>query len=171
MDTEPKAEERPRTSRPPAPPDVADVLVGLERSYWEAMKRKDADIAVLLTDDPVMLAGPDGASCVDHEALRRRWSAATWRLHDFVLSRPQVQLLTRDVALVTYRIREILTVDGERVSVDATDASTWVRRDGRWVCGLHVEAVHGDPFGRDHGMRSVWRDWWRQAVRALHPES
>ena len=32
---------------------------------------------------------------------------------------------------------------------DAADASTWVRRNGRWVCALHTESLKGDPFGRD----------------------
>jgi hypothetical protein len=29
------------------------------------------------------------------------------------------------------------------------DSSTWVRRNGRWLCALHTEAIAGDPFGRD----------------------
>jgi hypothetical protein len=27
--------------------------------------------------------------------------------------------------------------------------STWVRRNGGWVCALHTESILGDPFGRD----------------------
>ncbi len=41
-----------------------------------------------------------------------------------------------------------LKVDGEPVAFDAADTSTWVRRDGRWLCALHMESVAGDPFGR-----------------------
>jgi hypothetical protein len=33
--------------------------------------------------------------------------------------------------------------------LDAADSSTWVRRNGRWLCALHTEAILGDPFGRD----------------------
>jgi hypothetical protein len=33
--------------------------------------------------------------------------------------------------------------------VDAADSSTWVHRDGRWLCALHTEAIAGAPFGRD----------------------
>jgi hypothetical protein len=53
------------------------------------------------------------------------------------------------VALVGYKVHEDLTVDGKSVSLDAADTSTWVRRDGRWVCALHTESLLGDPFGRD----------------------
>jgi hypothetical protein len=46
-------------------------------------------------------------------------------------------------------VREQLTVDGNPLTLEAADASTWVRRDGRWVCALHTESIAGDPFGRD----------------------
>lgn len=58
-------------------------------------------------------------------------------------------MLGRDVAVLAYKVHEHLTVDGQPVSVDAADSSTWVRRDGRWVCALHSESIVGDPFGRD----------------------
>ena len=50
---------------------------------------------------------------------------------------------------LAYTVHEELTVDGEPVSHDATEASTWVRRDGQWLCAMHSESVKGDPFGRD----------------------
>jgi hypothetical protein len=63
--------------------------------------------------------------------------------------RPEVRLLGGDVAVLAYTVHEELTVEGKRVTLDAADASTWVRRDGRWVCALHTESLRGDPFGRD----------------------
>ena len=42
-----------------------------------------------------------------------------------------------------------LTVDGKPLTLEAADASTWVRRDGRWLCALHTESILGDSFGRD----------------------
>jgi hypothetical protein len=61
----------------------------------------------------------------------------------------QVRLLRDDVAIVAYQVYEELTVDGKPVTLDAADSSTWVRRNGRWLCALHTEAIAGDPFGRD----------------------
>jgi len=34
-------------------------------------------------------------------------------------------------------------------TLDAADASTWVKKDGRWLCALHTESLIGDPYGRD----------------------
>jgi hypothetical protein len=58
-------------------------------------------------------------------------------------------MLGNDVAIVAYDVHEDLTVDGKRVSLDAADTSTWVRRSGSWVCALHTESLRGDPYGRD----------------------
>jgi hypothetical protein len=61
----------------------------------------------------------------------------------------QVRAVTDDVAVVAYKVKEQLTVEGKPLTFEAADASTWVRRDGRWMCALHTEAIIGDPFGRD----------------------
>jgi hypothetical protein len=42
-----------------------------------------------------------------------------------------------------------VTVDGKTTSLDAADSSTWMKRDGRWRCALHTEAIAGDAWGRD----------------------
>ncbi len=71
-------------------------------------------------------------------------------LDDFELNDDvKVRLLREDVAVLAYKVHEELTVDGKSVKLDASDTSTWVRRDGRWFCALHTEAISGDPFGRD----------------------
>jgi hypothetical protein len=46
-------------------------------------------------------------------------------------------------------VKEEMTVDGKPVTIDAADASTWVRRNGKWRCAMHAESIKGDPFGRD----------------------
>jgi hypothetical protein len=73
------------------------------------------------------------------------WTLKEFRLVDDV----HVRFLGDDVAIVAYQVREELTVDGKSLTLEAADSSTWVRRDGRWVCALHTEAIAGDPFGRD----------------------
>ena len=54
-----------------------------------------------------------------------------------------------DAAVLAYTVHERVTVDGKSVTLDAADASTWVRRGGQWRCALHTESIQGDPFGRD----------------------
>jgi hypothetical protein len=60
-----------------------------------------------------------------------------------------VRLVHDDVAIVAYKVKESLTVDGKPLTLEAADSSTWVRSPGGWVCAMHTEAISGDPFGRD----------------------
>jgi len=129
---------------------VEQELLALERQYWQAIKDKDADTAVRLSDDPCIVTGAQGVGRLGSQALAGMMKAASYTLHDFRIGGDvQVRLLGDDVAVLAYDVHEELTVDGKRVALDAADASTWVRRDGRWVCALHTESLKGDPFGRD----------------------
>jgi len=133
---------------------VEDELVELEKQYWQALKDNDIDAAMRLTDDSCFVAGAQGVARLDKQKLSAMMKGASYTLKSFRLSDDvQVRLLRDDVAIVAYKVHEELTVDGQPVSLDAADASTWVRRDGKWVCALHTESISGDPFGRDRRPR------------------
>jgi hypothetical protein len=125
-------------------------LLELEKRYWQALKDSDVDTAIRLTDDPCIVTGAQGVGRLDRQTLAAMLKAAPYSLHRFELKDDaQVRLLSDDVAIVAYTVREELTVEGKPVTLEAADTSTWVRRDGGWVCALHTEAIAGDPFGRD----------------------
>ena len=125
-------------------------LVELETQYWQAIKDKDVDAAMELTDETCIVAGAQGAASVDRKSFAGILNSPTWKLNDFeFLGDVIAHAVTDDVAIVAYKVREQLTVDGKPLTLEAADASTWVRRDGRWLCALHTESVIGDSFGRD----------------------
>ena len=128
---------------------VESELLDLERQYWQAIKDRDVDTALRLTDDSCIVAGPSGVSRLDKPQLARMIREAPYQLDEFRLEDDaQVRMLDDDTAVLAYIVHEKLTVEGRPVILDAADASTWVRRDGQWVCALHSEALAGDPFGR-----------------------
>ena len=125
-------------------------LLDLERRYWQALKDKDVDAALELTDEPCLVTGASGVGKVDKQAYASMMENATWTIDDYSIGDDaQVRMLGDDTAVLAYTVREQLKVDGKPVSFDAADASTWVRRGGRWVCAMHSESILGDPFGRD----------------------
>jgi ketosteroid isomerase-like protein len=127
----------------------AEVLE-LEKRYWQALKDQDVDTAMRLTDDPCIVTGAQGIGSIDRKTLGEMLKSAAYTLNRFELKDgAEVRMLRDDVAIVAYQVHEELTVEGKPVTLDAADSSTWVRRDGRWVCALHTEAIAGDPFGRD----------------------
>lgn len=128
---------------------LATELLDLEKQYWQAMKEKDVDTAMRLTDEECIVTGAQGVARVSRQALSDMLKNAPYTLHSFELKDEQVHELKDDVAILAYNVHEELTVDGKPVKLDAADTSTWIRRDGRWRCALHTEAITGDPFGRD----------------------
>jgi ketosteroid isomerase-like protein len=132
------------------PTAIEKELLDLEKQYWQAIKDKDIDAAVRLTDEPSIVAGAQGVAQINREAFAAMMRGAKWTLHRFELGADaQVRLLKDDIAVVAYNVLEELTVEGKAVTVKAADTSTWVRRDGRWLCAVHTESLAGDPFGRD----------------------
>jgi ketosteroid isomerase-like protein len=129
---------------------IEDVLRGLEKRYWQALQDQDVDAALRLTDEPCIVTGAQGVGMIDRMTLASMMKDANYTLKRFELKEgAHVRLLRDDVAILAYQVHEELTVDGKPVSLDAADSSTWVRREGRWLCAMHTEALAGDPFGRD----------------------
>lgn len=125
-------------------------LLKLERQYWQGVKDKDIDACMRLTDDPCIIAGAQGIASVDRKTFTKIMQNAKYTLEEFELSDDvKVRAIGNDVAILAYKVREKLIVDGKPVTLEASDASTWVRKNGRWVCALHTESVLGDPYGRD----------------------
>jgi len=129
--------------------NVENELVELEKRYWTAIQDKDPVVALQLTHDPCIVTGAQGVASLDRDKLAMMTEGARWTLDDFELDDVQVQLVRDDVAIVAYKVKETLLVDGKPLTLEAADSSTWVRSNGRWLCALHTEAIAGDPFGRD----------------------
>ena len=124
-------------------------ILELENRYWETIKKRDVEAAIRLTEFPCLVAGASGVGRIDNETFTKMMSGAKWTLHDFEIKDAEVSMPNDDVALVAYKVHEDLTVDGEKVSMDASDTSVWVRRGDEWRCALHSESLAGDPYGRD----------------------
>ena len=124
-------------------------LLSLEKEYWKAIMDRDVQAAMRLTDDPCIVTGAQGVARINHQAFANMLQAGGWTLHSFELNEVQVRVLSEDTAILAYKVKEVLTVEGKNITLEASDSSTWVRREGNWVCALHTEALLGDPFGRD----------------------
>ena len=129
--------------------DLHKELMNVESQFWQCMKDKNIAKALEITNDPCMVAGAQGVAQIDKKTFARMMETGNWVLHEFDIFDAQVLQLSDDVAVIGYKVREKLTVDGKPVTMVAADASTWVKKNGRWLCALHSESVAGDPFGRD----------------------
>lgn len=129
---------------------IEQQLISLENKYWRAIKEKDLTTALSLTDEPCLVAGASGIGSLDRQSLANLMKAP-YTLESFEIYNEdaQARLLRDDVAILAYRIHQKLIIDGKPVSVDSADCSTWIRRNGQWLCALHSESIKGAPYGRD----------------------
>jgi ketosteroid isomerase-like protein len=138
-----------RTEAPGRSTTVEQELIELETQFWQAMKDGDVEAALELSDEPCIVAGAQGVAAIDKAQFAQMMDSDDWILDDFRLDGLQVRQLSEDVAVVAYQVHEDMTVEGKPLALDAAETSVWVRRDGRWLCAVHTEALTGDPFGRD----------------------
>jgi hypothetical protein len=135
---------RPTTSR------IDTEILDLERRYWEAMRTRDIPAAVSLTEFPCLIAGSSGVRSVDQATYEKLMADASWRIKEVEIEDgAELRQLTEDVAVILYRVREEMIVEGAPVTLRAVDSSVWVRRAGGWRCAVHTESVAGGGFGRD----------------------
>lgn len=125
-------------------------IIGLEQKFWDAMKSKDVKTIESLSDDICVLAGPQGASKFKKSDFSNIMNQQSYELVDFKFQDDwQVSVLNDETAVIAYQIEENLTVEGKPITLSAAESSTWIKKDGKWVCSLHTESILGDPFGRD----------------------
>ena len=76
-------------------------LVDMERQYWQAIKDKDVDAAMELTDSTCVVAGASGVASINRKAFAAMLKGPNWTLNEFeFVSDVQVRALTDDVAVV-----------------------------------------------------------------------
>lgn len=124
-------------------------IIDLENRFWKTMIDKDVETATAMMADKSIVTGAQGAATIDNQAFGKMMQEGKWTLESYTFSDVQVEFPTPDVAIIGYKVSEKLILDGEPLTMEAADASTWIKRDGKWQCALHTESVLGDPFGRD----------------------
>ena len=123
-------------------------IIDLETRFWSALRDGDASAITQLTAEQCIVTGAQGVGKLTNKQIAGMMQGAEWKLHSFAFSDVQVLEVRDDVAVIAYKVSEDLTVEGKKLTLKASDASTWVKRNGRWACVLHTESVEGDPFGR-----------------------
>jgi hypothetical protein len=124
-------------------------ILALENRFWQSMIDKDTDAGAGLIADRSIVTGAQGVNGVDKKTFKKMMEMGDWTLHSYEFTDVKVEPVTKDVVVIAYKVREDLTVEGKKLTMEAADASTWVRDGGEWLCALHTESVLGDPYGRD----------------------
>jgi ketosteroid isomerase-like protein len=128
---------------------IEEQIKQAEQDYWQAMKDKDVEGCLTLSDFPTIIAGAQGGVSIDEAMMRKMFDTADYTVEEFTLSDFVVRVVNEDCAIASYKASMRMTVDDAPIELDTAQMSTWLRRDGAWACAGHAEAILGDPFGRD----------------------
>ena len=124
-------------------------IEGLENQYMRAIQQNDAETALKLSDEVCIVVSAGGAMPVDRDGMKQMMEKPQYTLNDYKLSEVKFIAASDDVAVLAYKLQQHLTKDGKPLQLDTVNSSTWVRKNGSWVCSSHTETLQGDPWGQN----------------------
>jgi ketosteroid isomerase-like protein len=118
-----------------------DDIIKLERSYWDAMQRKDGSKTSELSADPALATGMNGVMRIAKSKMGQMTEEGKWTLESYEFDNIEVSSPTPDIAIIAYTVNQKITLDGKPKSFRAADSSTWVRGARGWECHAHSETI------------------------------
>jgi uncharacterized protein DUF4440 len=126
-------------------------IIDLETRFWQSMVDRDVEKSISMMPEQSVVTGAQGVATLKHDDYRAmsKQGEKLWTLKSFRFDKIQVTFPAENVAVIAYTVTEDMEVEGKKMTLQAADATTWVRTDGKWLAALHTESVLGDAFGRD----------------------
>ncbi len=121
-----------------------DEIIGLEKSYWDAIKRKDGTRTAELSGKTSLVTGAQGVMSIAKSNMEKMTEEGNWTLESYAFDDVAVSTPTPDVAIIAYTVRQKVTMDGKQQEMHAADSSTWIRGANGWECHAHSETILGD---------------------------
>lgn len=118
-----------------------DEVIALEKSYWDAMKRKDGARTAQLSGKTALVTGARGVSSIAKDKMGKMTESGTWTLESYDFENVEVTVPTPDIAIIAYTVRQKVTMDGKSQDMEAADSSTWIRGSAGWECHAHSETM------------------------------
>jgi len=118
-------------------------IVALEKEYWDAMKRKDGTRTAQLSGNLALTTSARGVSPIPKAKMGQLTEEGNWTLESYEFD-DVVVIPTDDVAIIAYKVKQKVTMDGKKQELKAADISTWVRGPDGWECHAHSETFLQD---------------------------
>lgn len=121
-----------------------DEIVALEKSYWDAMKKKDGRRTAQLSGKTSLVTGAQGVMTIPKDKMGKMTEDGGWTLQSYAFDDIEVSTPAPDIAIIAYTVRQKVRMDGKSQDLRAADSSTWVRGADGWECHAHSEAFLKD---------------------------
>jgi ketosteroid isomerase-like protein len=121
--------------------DVAKEVETAVHAIQTAFNKGDVDtLKYLMSDDLVTILTYAHFS----NAADQLKALSDWKFSEYKIDELKVKVLTRDVALASYKAAIKGTYQGKEVPSPVRVAEVWVKRDGRWVQASYQETPMGE---------------------------
>lgn len=124
-----------------------DEIIALEKDYWDAMKRKDGTRSSQLSGKISLTTGARGVTSIPKEKMGRMTEEGDWTLEAYKFEDVEVITPAPDVAIIAYKVKQNVTMQGKKQEFEAADISTWIRGADGWECHAHSETILQDSKG------------------------
>jgi hypothetical protein len=116
---------------------LEDKIIANEKQAWEAIKKRATRAHGKQLADDYLGVGDTGVNTKSEwlSALKE----AKWSLDDYSMDNVKVSELSKDVALITYKVEQKGMYGGENFSEPAYASTVLVRRGGNWLAVLHQQ--------------------------------
>lgn len=121
-----------------------DEIIALEKDYWDAMKRKDGKRSSQLSGKVSLTTGARGVTSIPKAKMGQMTEEGNWTLESYTFDDVQVVTPADDVAIIAYKVKQSVTMDGKKQELNAVDMSTWIRGADGWECHAHSETILQD---------------------------
>ncbi len=118
-----------------------DEIVALEKSYWDAMKKKDGARTSELSGKTSLVTGAQGVMIISKSKMEKMTEEGKWTLESYAFEDVEVSTPAPDVAIIAYTVRQKVKLDGKLQEMHAADCSTWIRGTDGWECHAHSETI------------------------------
>lgn len=124
-------------------------LFELEKKFWQSIVEQDATTATGLLTEPAFMVSSHGTLSFDHAGYRRMAEQGSMTVKSYELSDMHAAFPTPDTAILTYKVRQVLSPRdrSDDVTQEMSDTSTWVRQRGMWKCAMHTESPAAGAAG------------------------
>jgi hypothetical protein len=121
-----------------------DEIIALEKEYWDAMKRKDGKRTSQLSGKVALTTSARGVTSIPKAKMGQMTEEGNWTLESYEFDDIEVVTPTPDVAIIAYKVKQDVMMDGKKQELKAADISTWVRGPDGWECHAHSETFLQD---------------------------
>lgn len=122
-------------------PDLKQTMYDLETAFWSAMRDRDGAAAAELCADTVVTIDAQGVSTLSTEEMQQKLETGERTPGRFYFSEIHVTSPSPDVAVIGYRVKQEVTVEGQDKTFTAAQCATWVYAVDRWLCHARCESA------------------------------